>query len=246
MATHAVLRHRPDYYLPRAAADRDDGAFQEMVGGTFDAVLPPWDLLLWCADSFLPLRGDFLDRFLTAAADPRVALVTGRSRREAACMTGLLIKKEAARRLNLSAEQPPGPGSNPDRGSGWLEERVRGIGYLVTALDDPDARIMWDTNRERLPRPLAVLPRRFRPAGTPSPGGPRPDLPTGDSRPGGPSPASGRRRRLAGPADRPGDGPLPWIPGSARPGASPSGWASSRPSASKRHTSFMPSWPNGD
>jgi hypothetical protein len=161
-AVAAVHRGRPDAYLPRENAGFDIGAFQDVVRGRFDDRLPSWDFLLWCTDDFLPLRPDFLVRFLGRAADPRVGLVAARygywpghhSGRveERHCRTvGFLVRREVAARLRFPADRVTTREECLafEHRQGHLMEQVLGMGYLAPSLDDDAARVMWDTGHEQ-------------------------------------------------------------------------------------------------
>jgi hypothetical protein len=161
-ATAAILRGRPDVYLPRENCGFDIGAFQEVVQGRYDDLLPAWDYLLWCTDDFLPLRPDFLQRFLEPAADPGVGLVAGRYgywpghfsglQRERHCRTvGFLLRRDLARRLRFPAERVVSRDECLafEHRPGHLMEQVLALGYRVPDLSDADASIMWDANHEQ-------------------------------------------------------------------------------------------------
>jgi glycosyltransferase involved in cell wall biosynthesis len=161
-ATQAILRGRPDVYLPRANRGFDIGAFQEVVLGHYEDLLPAWEHLLWCTDDFLPLRPDFLQRFLERTVDPAVGLVAGRYgywpghfsglERERHCRTvGFLIRRDVARRLRFPAERVVSRDQCLafEHRPGHLMEQVLALGYQVADLGDADATVMWDANHEQ-------------------------------------------------------------------------------------------------
>ncbi len=161
VATRAITAGRPDAYVPRENVGFDIGAFQDVVTGRFAGALPDWEYLLWCTDDFVPVRPDFLLRFLDKARDPGVGLVAGRFgywpghwsglESERHCRTvGFLVRRDVAERLRfpvakvvtrdqcLAFEHRPG----------HLMEQVLALGYRVASLDDADARVMWDADHE--------------------------------------------------------------------------------------------------
>jgi hypothetical protein len=161
-SSETILRGRPDYYLPRANIGQDVGAFQDVVQGRFDKVLPAWEHLLWCTDDFLPLRRDFLDHFRTPAANPMVGLVAGRygywpghfsgREDERHCRTiGFLIRRDVAQRLRFPAARVVSRDECLafEHRPMHLMEQVQLMGYRVTALEDSEATIMWDANHEQ-------------------------------------------------------------------------------------------------
>jgi glycosyltransferase involved in cell wall biosynthesis len=161
-ATAMILRGRPDVYLPRENRGFDIGALQEVVQGRYDDLLPAWDYLLWCTDDFLPLRPDFLQRFLERAADPSVGLVAGRYgywpghfsglERERHCRTvGFLLRRDVAGRLRFPAERVVSREQCLafEHRPGHLLEQVLALGYRVPDLGDADASVMWDANHEQ-------------------------------------------------------------------------------------------------
>ncbi|AMV24178.1 hypothetical protein VT84_07260 [Gemmata sp. SH-PL17] len=161
VATRAITAGRPDAYVPRENVGFDIGALQDVVTGRFAGALPDWEYLLWCTDDFVPVRPDFLLRFMDKARDPGVGLVAGRFgywpgrwsglESERHCRTaGFLVRRDVAARLRfpvakvvtrdqcLAFEHRPG----------HLMEQVLALGYRVADLGDPDARVMWDADHE--------------------------------------------------------------------------------------------------
>lgn len=170
----AVARGTPDYYLPRSNDGFDVGAFQDVVRGRYDDVLPGWRHLLWCTDDFLPLRPDFLRQFLLRALDAGVGLVAGRYgywpghfsglESERHCRTvGFLIGRDVAMHLRFPAERVSTRQHcyEFEHRHGHLMSQVLKLGFRVEAIDDDEAKVMWDSHHEGHLDQWEVFDRNF-------------------------------------------------------------------------------------
>jgi len=68
-----ILKHNPDFYIPRLNVGADIGAMYELLKRKNE--FPYWNVLGCFADDILPMRKDFLTIFLDKFSDPDVGMV---------------------------------------------------------------------------------------------------------------------------------------------------------------------------
>lgn len=91
-----ILRHKPDYYIPRRNNGMDIGAFKDMLN---NKDVGEWDVLIWFTDDCIPMNKDFLLPFLVEMSDPNVGILESFFEPSYCRTVSFAIRKEAMMKI---------------------------------------------------------------------------------------------------------------------------------------------------
>lgn len=144
-------------YIPRKNIGMDMGAFQDVCKERLQGFDNKWDILLWCTDDAIPMRKDFLSRFV----NPLLKDIIGLTCMETSNVfsfhvrtTGFCIKKEIANELKFT--------SDPiiykqdcyefEHAGNTMTRQIKDMRYKIVMPDTLDKSSVWDTNITRYNR----------------------------------------------------------------------------------------------
>lgn len=157
-----ILKHRPEFYVPRRNHGQDIGAFQEVITPGFAQAPSDWEWLFWSADDTLPMRRDFLRIFLDKFTAPDIGLVGYHADNKAGetfiRTNCFCIKRQAAEGLRFPDFQSAADPSSVKRlclsfeyGEYNLHQQVCRLGFRASAIAHwrEEYGIVWDSGHLR-------------------------------------------------------------------------------------------------
>jgi hypothetical protein len=130
----------------------DIGAFQDVCRNRLKGLDNDWNILFWVTDDVIPMRKDFLSRYVESVSLSRVGISCMHISNEVALhvrTTGFCIKKEIAQKLKFPADPIK---TKEDcfkfehRGKNTLLKQIEAMGLKAVMPFTLDKSAVWDTN----------------------------------------------------------------------------------------------------
>src|ERR1044072_6037810 len=139
-------------HICRQNVGMDIGAFQDVCRGRLDGFPNQWDYLLWCTDDVIPMKKDFIQRYLQALKQPKVAvacLEISLEVKQHIRTTGFMISQLTASKLVFPAEKVVTKSHCYEfehKGQNAFYEQIKKMGkYAVQITPEYRKGPLWDT-----------------------------------------------------------------------------------------------------